>query len=453
MESPQKSSLIRFDRRHPFDRTEDQREPGQRDRDRVLYSSAFRRLAGITQVAAAAEVRLIHNRLTHSLEVAQIGRRLSENLLLVADEEGWEPLNLDPDIVETACLAHDLGHPPFGHVAEQELDNLVLDREDRSDAPGGFGGNAQSFRIVNKLSVRHDQFPGLNLTRASLNAILKYPWPRRDGERYSKWGTYVSERADFDWARQLSPLHGDELALEAQLMDWADDVAYAVHDLEDFFRAGLLPLDRLVEMGSESERFWADFVSREGDRISVSQAEARKLFESLMALVQRVTGLEQPFQGLVDDRAKLRSLTSTLIMRYIRQAVAIDRDKSSEDELVLSIDQAMNTEVQILKGFTWYYVINRPSLATQQYGQRKVVRDLFDMLFDAAASNESDDEWILSPGCREQLHSLDDELGERPERDVARIVTDEICSLTESQCLALHNRLAGTEPGHLTSPI
>ena len=168
----------RYQRRYQGDRDDDQRDPGQRDRDRILYTSAFRRLAGITQVAAPSEPYAVHNRLTHSLEVAQIGRRLAERLLAEAEALRLDVSNLNPDVVEAAALAHDLGHPPFGHIAEDELDHLVRVASSGNDDLEGFGGNAQSFRIVTYLAVRHERFPGLNLTAATLDAILKYPWLR-----------------------------------------------------------------------------------------------------------------------------------------------------------------------------------------------------------------------------------------------------------------------------------
>ena len=155
----------------PSDRTDDHRGPFQRDRDRIIYTSAFRRLAWVTQVVSAYEGDPFHNRLTHTLEVAQIGKRLAEKLLDEQPEEATAIGGLDPEVVEAAALAHDLGHPPFGHAAERELDRLVRE----SGTSDGFEGNPQSFRVVTKLSVKGRESPGLNLTRATLDAILKYP--------------------------------------------------------------------------------------------------------------------------------------------------------------------------------------------------------------------------------------------------------------------------------------
>ena len=168
-------------------RNEEYRTEFQRDRDRVLYSDEFRRLSGVTQVVSAVEGDVFHNRLTHSLKVAQVGRRMAESLLRESSEDLVEACGgVDPDVVETAGLAHDLGHPPFGHGGKDVICGASRDR----GLEEGFEGNPQSFRIVTRLAVRYaDQVPpGLDLTRASLNAILKYPWLwERNGNRNRKW--------------------------------------------------------------------------------------------------------------------------------------------------------------------------------------------------------------------------------------------------------------------------
>lgn len=234
----------------------DQRSAFQRDRDRILYSTAFRRLAGVTQVVSPGEGEIFHNRLTHTIKVAQIARRLAEKFLQDSSGVVAEWGEIDPEVTEAAALAHDLGHPPFGHLAEEELNALVAGVAFRTDNPAiqreptkeelkqyeGYEGNAQSFRILTTLSVRgpEAQF-GLDLTRATLNASLKYPWLWATGKK--KYGAYSTENVAFKFAREgYGRKKARHRCIEAQIMDWADDITYAIHDAEDFYRGRLDPV-------------------------------------------------------------------------------------------------------------------------------------------------------------------------------------------------------------------
>jgi dGTPase len=223
----------------------DQRTAGQVDRDRILYSSEFRRLSGVTQVVSPGQEEIFHNRLTHTLKVAQLARRLAEHFCKHQSVEARSWGGIDPDVVEAAALAHDLGHPPLGHLAEEQLNDCIREvfvrykhksvpqnradwkqkHKDEFGRAEGYEGNAQSFRIITRLAVRrHAAAPhALDLTRATLNATLKYP--KRFDPSGEKYGCYTDDKAAFDFAREVAIPGGDCPSIEAQVMDWADDIA------------------------------------------------------------------------------------------------------------------------------------------------------------------------------------------------------------------------------------
>jgi dGTPase len=281
----------------------DSRSPAQRDRDRILYSGAFARLAEITQVVSPEKGYVFHNRLTHSLKVGQIARRLAEyfnrDQAAVVDQLG----GLDPDTAEAAGLAHDLGHPPFGHIAEEELHELVS----HSGLRDGYEGNAQSFRIVTRLAssdardLKQRSIAGLNLTRTTLDGILKYPWPSEDKDYPSKWGFYQGETDVFEWVRKGKKPRKRSPA--AEIMDWADDITFAIHDLLDFYCAGKIPIDRCKKEGSaERERLVEGIFKRKPVWID----NKTKYIDALDAILELFPfEPEQRYNDSSDDRARL----------------------------------------------------------------------------------------------------------------------------------------------------
>ena len=507
----------------------DQRSPYERDRDKILYSRAFRRLKDVTQVARAGETYLHHDRLTHSLKVAQVGQRLSELLLSAyEDSDILVEDHLDPSVVEAACLAHDLGHPPFGHLTEELLDEKVRGKtsdddnsdeensnkqndepetedvtsdgespteteEDEEENPTmGYEGNAQSFRIVTKLVPSGEEYLGLDLTRATLNAIQKYPWKRDadldiDEDTNDKWGYYPTERRYFDFARaSLDAPH--ERTLEAEIMDYADDLTYAIHDVDDFYRDGLIPLDKLlreatdlvheegadlddpldrtvkevdidvaVKKAEESDlKAFEDYVIDESD-VTIDTGDVVRFFIELVLDVPNVTDhLFSPHEGTEDEQRALNQFVSSMIARYLEavQETAKDREHIHLDNQedtgtpTLEIDSKFRREIAILKQLTFYHVISNPTLAAQQHGQEKIIDELFEMMYD-----ESEPEAILSSAVpapyRDQLGELDDV--DDPKR--ARIIADMIAAMTESQAVTLHKRLVGHSPGSLQDEI
>lgn len=413
--------MLREDRLHPEEGSQPTRTAFERDRDRLLYSDAFRRLADVTQVVAANEGRFFHNRLTHSLKVAQFGRRLTQRLL-----NDHPNAALSADVVETACLAHDLGHPPFGHVSEDELDEQVKHLAKVED---GFEGNAQSFRVVTRLSLRRTGVPGLNLTRASLNAILKYPWSRTPTKKEGrKWGHYKEDQPSFEFARALGP-QGDARSVEAEIMDWSDDVTYAVHDMEDSFRAGMVPLDQLLGGGAARDSFLASLKGKKG--------QATKFLDALKAL--DVPELLRPFDGSSAQRGTLNWFSAQLINRFILAA------KLKGEALQIPAQERF--EVDTLKLVMKHFVFGHPALAAQQHGQRRVVRDLFQTFWSAAKSADEQNQKLLPLQFREMLQSAGDDTAR------ARLVADLIAGLTERDAISIHQRLTGSALGTVLDSI
>jgi dGTPase len=412
----------------------DQRLEFQRDRDRVLYSSAFHRLAGITQIVRAGELDIFHTRQQHTYKVAQVGRRLAE--WCIQEQEAESQLHgLHPEAVEAACLAHDLGHPPFGHAAEVALDDLVQ----ANGVADGYEGNAQSFRILTKLSVRYgvDQCPGLDLTRATLAATLKYPWLRdhADDKKSGKWSAYSSELVDFKWAREFH-VHDFKTA-EAELMDWADDIAYSVHDLEDFHRVGIIPWSTILS-DENRDRLVGDAVAGWFSAPADAPALLRGALDRIKEIFLPFPAVtKELYDGSREQRRQLRNLTSILIGRYVRSA----RLTSNLEGRAIEIGEESVLEVRLLKHIARQYVIGLPALHAQQFGQRRVITDLFEIFLSEGKAGGS----RLFPARLRYLWESDDH--------PARLAADCIATLTENEAYQLHRRLTGIESGSVLDPI
>lgn len=388
----------------------DRRAAFSRDRARVLHSAALRRLAGKTQVVGpgeGAEVSGVpRTRLTHSLEVAQIGRGIAEDL------------GADPDLVDTAGLAHDIGHPPFGHNGEFALNGVAKDC-------GGYEGNAQTLRILTRLEpkvfadgVTH----GLNLTRACLDAATKYPWPRTEGT--VKFGVYADDLEVFDWMREGAP--EGRRCFEAQIMDWADDVAYSVHDVEDGVLSGRISLHLL---GQPDERAaLAELAAKHFCDLPVSTLEGAA--DGLLALPV-VAELAGPgFDFSLHAQVALKRLTSELVGRFASAATARTRQLHGDGALTryqasLEVPSQVAAEVALLKALALRYVMSdRRRLAVQE-GQRQLLAELIDVLLRRAP--ESLDRlyqpaWAVAADDRARL----------------RVVIDQVASLTDAQAIAWH---------------
>ena len=416
--------------------TDDQRTAFQRDRDRILYSSAFRRLSGITQIVRADEADVFHTRQQHTLKVAQVGRRLAERCIAEQPANAAD-LGVDAEVVEAACLAHDLGHPPFGHIGKKALHVKVP----AADDDDGYEGNAQSFRILTKLAVRFDD-PGLDLTRATLSAVLKYPWMRDTGNesRSKKWSAYKTEQDDFRFAREL--LAHDSKTAEAELMDWADDIAYSVHDLEDFHRCNALPWRRILSSeGTEELVKRAD--ARWWGRPTDSIARLRNACRRLVKLINEAFAdlVYEPYEGTKKQRQLLRTMTSQFIGRYVRALRLKNLSAIGADGVCVEFDDSAVDEIKILKQITLDYIINSPTLVAQQRGQKRIIDELFDDLHNDSGNSYPA---YLPPRLRYLWQS---------DQQKARFAADCIASLSEAEIIALHARLRGLSSGSVLDPI
>jgi dGTPase len=403
------------------------------------------------------EGHVFHNRLTHTLEVAQIAQRLAQHLVKTQKDEA-RALKVDVNVVEAAALAHDIGHPPFGHLGEEVLSEM-LEREGDTD---GFEGNAQSFRIITKLSSRGD-FPGLNLCRATLNAILKYPnhrSPRPEEKQHWKFGAYRTEAEDLAFARKLFNPGDERKSADAEIMDWADDVAYSVHDLDDFFRAGLIPLERLSQDESARAGFAEKVIKRQEEDakrrpyLKKPPYSAETIAEVLKALLP--SHFTEPYDGSREQRAALRMFTAHLIDRYVRgtpDAPAVKLHVPTDDTSPrLVVSKEARKEVFVLQQLTSTYVFNDPALATVQYGQRHVLETLFDAFLEAARSSDRGTQAVLPRYFRDLLQDFLRVANSNEERDIlcVRIAADTIAAMTEQQAVNLFRRFAGYD---LNSPL
>jgi dGTPase len=387
------------------------RGPFERDRARVLHSAALRRLAAKTQVVEVGSGDFPRTRLTHSLECAQIGR------------EFGAVLGCDPDLVDAACLAHDLGHPPFGHNGESALADFAA-------GCGGFEGNAQSLRLLTRLEAKVPG-AGLNLTRATLDATLKYPWPARDGE--VKFGVYADDAEVFGWIRRGAP--PGQQCLEAQVMDWSDDVAYSVHDLEDGLQAGLITLGALRD-AAEQKAVAALTAAEYCTPGSVTVDELCDVFADLLAL----PCWPSAYDGGLESLAALKNLTSELIGRFCRAAqqatlaaAAATSPAGGPPRLTryvadLVVPRQQRLECALLKGVTAQYVMSRAGAAENQARERELIAEL-------AAAVRAGAPATLDPVFRPAYAAA------VSDQERLRVVVDQIASLTDTSAIAWHRRL------------
>ncbi|MDQ6657204.1 MAG: deoxyguanosinetriphosphate triphosphohydrolase [Actinomycetota bacterium] len=387
-------------------------EPGERtafarDRARVLHSGAFRRLAGKTQVVPPDEGDVPRTRLTHSLEVAQIARGIGSQL------------GCDADLVDLAGLAHDVGHPPFGHNGEAALNSV-------GRLAGGFEANAQNLRLLTllepKVLTAQGESAGLNLARASLDAVIKYPWTRP--ATGGKFGAYADETDVLAWIR---PQGGVRLCLEAQVMDWADDVAYSVHDVEDGVLSGRIDLARLVD----SDERLAVAESARTSHSSESAADLADVLGELLQLPEVAAAV--PFRHGLIGEAGLKRTTSELTGRLVTGAVAATREAAGSSPLArygadLVVPRRLRAEVAMLKAIAIRYVMDDPVRLRVQADQQQLLVELVAALTERGAD-------ALDAAAAPRFGNAPDDAAK------LRVILDQVSLLTDVQAIAWHRRL------------
>ncbi|MGD8215398.1 deoxyguanosinetriphosphate triphosphohydrolase family protein [Aestuariimicrobium sp. Y1814] len=497
------------------------RTDAQIDVDRILYSPEFRRLSGVTQVVPPEDDYHFHDRLSHSIKVAQVASTLARMLVLNAEkDDAFSQVALDdwvdPDHCYAAALAHDIGHPPFGHAGEEALQGLldsIRDIEfwepDEADHPGStpamsdghrladrsFEGNAQSTRVVSRLSFRGDEFNvGLNLTLRTLAGIAKYPWlkgghPVSLSKLANKWSfypeeSYILERlVEQGFVLAVADDEGTTVKVhrwvETEIMDWADDISYAVHDIDDFYRARLIPLgqimlalERCPRDLRNTEKGWSKtdfkFVDDSEIQEALQYISAKlKAFQERSSVDSRTHVMDEEFDAAFSQLLKFAPVLkrtsnfngteealgdlrrfSSQVIRYLSSAATLGFDPNT-GRVQLYIKPEAVLVAEFFKGINSYFVIDSVNLAAMQEGQETKLHSLFFGLFNLASK------WLtkladgkasgrLPARLRSNFKAQIDGVENPDEGMMAIAVLDYIASLRDGQAAHLAAQLDGS---------
>lgn len=394
------------------------RSPYARDKARIIHSSAWRRLAAKTQVLSPTSgVDFARNRLTHSLEVAQIGSEIATSL------------GLEENIVEAACLAHDIGHPPFGHNGEKALDEWM-------QGHGGFEGNAQTLRVLTRLEPKHfnsqNKSVGLNLTRAMLDASCKYPWSLNEAtaefeikpSSSPKFGYFEDDKTVFEWMREGAP---EKLkSSEAQVMDLSDDIAYSVHDFEDAVVSGFIDPEILVSTSGH------DILLQKIADWSGASFSTDRLAEAFTRISHTPTWLTS-WQGSMKQHAQLKNFTSDMIGRFARGAIDLTLNKARDNNIArygakVHVPVYVQEEIAVLKGIVAAYVMSSGVRQPTYLRQRVLLIELLDTLWEKGAEH-------LDLQFKQDFETAANETQAR------RAIADQVASLTDQSAISWHTKL------------
>ena len=398
--------------------TEEIRSPFQIDRDRIIFSYAFRRLQSKTQVFQSGDYDFYRTRLTHSIEVAKIGRSIVENL----NTQSQGTLAIDADLVEAACLAHDLGHPPFGHIGERTLNACM--------SPwGGFEGNAQTLRILTELIFDRPSKPvGMQPSRALLDSILKYKktftecivTDAQDNKHYpDNHFVYDDQQDILNWVHRDGELPSEK-CLECQVMDWADDTAYSLNDLSDGIQAGYITPQKVEG--------WAE---NKTNLSSAAQSQIEKLIDTIN---------KQSYERR--HAAKIGAF-----IRSARIEKTEDTFPTSRYSLKLKIDEAVKEECNLYKSLAIDLIFKSPQVQQNEYRGRYLLKRLFEALEETYIHAGNRGLRILPDHWDQRVRETDDEATRY------RIMCDALSSFTDGEAIRLYQRLFRADYGSLSDMV